>query len=67
MASEKAVDEISKQVERIVTLKRPDLKADEQAHLDESLARFKARGYCESCLEQALAYAKELKLWQKQS
>src|SRR4029434_10781977 len=65
----KAIEErlnadISKQVEKIVTLKRPDLKEDEQQHLDESLRRFKQRGYCESCLQQSLAYAKELKLWQ---
>lgn len=60
--------DIAKKVDRILTTANvADLKEDERRMRDESLQRFKEFGYCEACLEQALNYCKEFKLWNSQS
>ena len=55
-------EEIAKKVERIL---RPEfeLKQDELTHRKESLERFRALGYSEHSLEEALQYIKDYELW----
>lgn len=55
-------DEIAKKVEKIL---RPEfeLKEDELKHRKESLERFRALGYSEDSLEEALQYIQDYELW----
>lgn len=58
--------DIAKKVERILTKQVPDLTEDEQAMHKESVVRLTEAGYCDSCREQALNYARDHKLWVSQ-
>lgn len=55
-------EEIAKKVEKIL---RPEfeLKEDELKHRKESLERFRALGYSEDSLEEALQYIQDYELW----
>lgn len=58
-------DEIAKKVEKIL---RPEfeLKEDELKHRKESLERFRALGYSEDSLAEALQYIQDYELWKLQ-
>jgi predicted Ser/Thr protein kinase len=59
-------DEIAKKVERILRHKEFELKEDELKHRQESLERFRALGYSEDSLEEALQYIQDYELWKLQ-
>ncbi len=65
--SSKLDAEIAKKVERILTVQVADLAEDEKKLRSESMQRFRDLGYCDVCLEQALNYSKDHKLWISQS
>lgn len=56
-------EDISKKVERLLTVKYDLLDDDEKAFFDASMASFYKLGYNDISLARALEYAKELKLW----
>lgn len=55
-------DEIAKKVEKILR-KEFELSEDELRHRKESLERFRALGYSEDSLEEALQYIQDYELW----
>ncbi len=59
-------EEIAKKVERILRHKEFELKEDELKHRQESLERFRALGYSEDSLEEALQYIQDYELWKLQ-
>mgnify|MGYP003384811737 CR=1 FL=1 len=56
-------DEVEKQIERILSPAVFQLNEQEQKHREESLQRFRALGYTEDSLEEALQYVKDFELW----
>lgn len=56
-------DEVEKQIERILSPAVFQLNETEQKHREESLERFRALGYTEDSLEEALQYVKDFELW----
>ncbi len=56
-------DDVEKQIERILSPAVFQLNEQEQKHREESLERFRALGYTEDSLEEALQYVKDFELW----